>query len=52
LNDVPEKYFHRIEYLNCEHCNQIEDQLLVELFQRKKTVTIYNYYGSIVDEDE
>ncbi len=52
LNDVPEKYFHQIEYLNCEHCNQIEDQILVDLFKRKRTITIYNYYGSIVDEDE
>jgi hypothetical protein len=52
LNDVPEKYLHDIEYLNFEHCNQIEDELLVELYKRNKSITIFNYYGSPVDDDE
>jgi hypothetical protein len=52
LKDVPEKYLHHIEYLNFEQCNQIEDDLLVELYKRKKSISILNYYGSSVDDDE
>jgi hypothetical protein len=52
LNDVPETYLHQIEYLNFEHCNQIDDELLVELYRRKKSILIFNYYGSPVDDDE
>ncbi|CAF3383278.1 unnamed protein product [Rotaria sp. Silwood1] len=52
LNDIPEKYFHDIEYLNFEQCNQIEDDLLVKLYKRKKSISIVNYYGTSVDDDD
>jgi len=52
LNDVPEKYLNHIEYLNFEHCNQIEDDILAELYKRKRSISIFNYYGSPVDDDE
>ncbi|CAF0783385.1 unnamed protein product [Rotaria sordida] len=52
LHDVPEKYFYDIEYLNFEQCNQIEDDLLVKLYKRKKSISIINYYGTSVDDDD
>jgi hypothetical protein len=52
LKNVPEKYFHHIEYLNFEQCNQIEDDILIDLYKRKKSLTIINYYGSSIDDDE
>ncbi|CAF3319036.1 unnamed protein product [Rotaria socialis] len=52
LDYVPEKYFHHIEYLNFEQCNQIEDELLIKLYKRKKSISIINYYGTSVDDDD
>lgn len=52
LDDVPQKYFHDIEYLNFEQCNQIEDDLLVRLHKRKKSISIVNYYGTAVDDED
>ncbi|CAF4509541.1 unnamed protein product, partial [Rotaria magnacalcarata] len=52
LDYVPEKYFHNIEYLNFEQCNQIEDELLIKLYKRKKSISIINYYGTSVDDDD
>ena len=52
LNQVPENYLKNIEYLNFEQCNQIEDDLLVNLYQRNKSISITNYYGSSVDDDD
>lgn len=51
LNDVPDKYLRSIEYLNFEHCNQIDDDLLVDLYQRNKSISIFNYYGAHVDDE-
>lgn len=51
LSDVPWKYLFRIEYFNFEHCNQINDEILVELYRRKHSLIIYDYYGSLVEEN-
>ena len=52
LHDVPQRYLPEIEYLNFEHCNQIDDEILIELYRRKPSISILNYYGTSVDEDQ
>lgn len=53
LFDVPEKYLRQIRSINFEQCNQIDDQILLDLYRRKRSLTLINYYGSTVeDEDE
>ncbi|CAF3372379.1 unnamed protein product [Rotaria sp. Silwood1] len=49
LLDVPEKYLKSIEYLNLDKCNKIDDIILIELFQRKKFISIVNSYGSLIE---
>ena len=52
LNDVPHRYLRSIKSLNFEQCNHIQDDLLLDLYRRKKTISIVNYYGSAVNEDD
>ncbi|CAF0829322.1 unnamed protein product [Rotaria sp. Silwood1] len=49
LLDVSEKYLKSIEYLNLDKCNKIDDIILIELFQRKKFISIVNSYGSLIE---
>lgn len=52
LVDVPHKYLKSIKELNFEQCNQISDDILLELYRRKKNLLIINYYGSLVEDEE
>ncbi|CAF2376287.1 unnamed protein product [Rotaria sp. Silwood2] len=49
LFDVPEKYLQSIEYLNFDKCNQIEDFILIDLFQRKRFISVIDSYGSLIE---
>lgn len=51
LKDVPQRYLRQIKYLNFEHCNQIDDEILIALYQRNPSIRILNYYGTPVNED-
>lgn len=51
LKDVPDKYLPHVEYLCFHQCNQIKDELLLDLCRRKKSLEIYDYYGSLVSEE-
>ena len=52
LFEVPETYLPSIRSLNFEQCNQIDDDILVDLYRRKKTIAIVNYYGSPVEDED
>lgn len=51
LKDVPDTYLRQIEHLNFTQCNQIKDDLLLDLHQRKKSIIILDYYASLVIDD-
>lgn len=52
LFDVPEKYLKSIEYMNFDQCNKIEDFILIDLLERKSSISIVNSYGSLVNVDK
>ncbi|UJR35284.1 hypothetical protein I4U23_028047 [Adineta vaga] len=51
LKDVPEKHLQHIEQLNFTQCNQIKDDLLLDLYKRNKSIVILDYYASLVTDD-
>lgn len=51
LENVPQRYLQHIRYLNFDNCNQIDDEILIALYQRSPSIKILNYYGTPVNED-
>ena len=49
---VPHQYLPRIKVFNFEQCNQIADEILADLYRRKRSISITNYYGSLVEDEE